>query len=112
MQGLCTAEYCRKCLDGYPGNIVYWLLGRQRTATGLYMKSKHHCFRVGSAQILHNIRPHTTCGPEFSRLLKQIIMCIKEKGKPLAKFINVEPFFNGCFNISLAVSQGKCDFLN
>ncbi len=111
VQALCAAEHRGQRLNGYANDVVLRLLCRQRRTAGLRVEPEHLCLWIRGAKFLRDVGPHAAGRPEFGYFLKEIIVRIKEEGKPLSEHIDVQSYFKGCFQIRFAVGQCKRQFL-
>src|SRR6266487_629458 len=88
------------------------LLCGESAATCLGMETKHHSFFIGCSQILHHFCPHFPCCTKLRHFFKQIIVCIEKERESFSKNIYIQPFFQGCFYISLSVAKCESNFLH
>jgi hypothetical protein len=91
VQGLGSAEDCRKCLQRDARDIILRLLRRQRDACRLRMKAHQATAFVFRAEtFLHQPVPDFSRCPVFGDLFEEIVVCVEEKAKPWAELVDVE----------------------
>ena len=80
MQGLGASQHCGQGLQGGAGNVVFRLLGGQRTACRLGVKTQPPGVLIFSAKALSHLSgPDAPGGPELGYLLKEIAMGVGKK---------------------------------
>src|ERR1700688_414120 len=91
MQRLRAAEYCGQSLQRYPGNVVHWLLRRQRYSRRLCVKAHQPRAQMfGAKAFLHHVSPNFASGPVLSDLFEEVAVRVEEEAEPRTELIHIE----------------------
>ncbi len=113
MERLSSPENPSQSLNCGPNDIVMRLLGRQGTPSSLRVKTEDPGTGVlGVKTLSHELIPDFSSCAELGRFFKEIIVCVKEKGKPRGKLIHRQARFDRRLNILDAIPRVKANSCN
>ena len=113
MQRLRAAQHGSQGLNRGANDVVLGLLRGQRRARSLGVKTQHPGARIIRLETFtHNLRPHAASGTEFGDFFQELVVRIKEEGKPGGKLVNIQTSPDRGVHISNAIRQGERYFLS